>query len=141
MWSSDEPPKKRSPTVHTKTPDQSLGKTAALVCFRVKYCILIILGSVGLLYITIIALREHAKRRFRPAGRWIHTFSRCPVSLAACGEAEMNSGRCGYLRRITATSEHHEANTVLSTTSRVTTSNGQPLSDLLVIYQGTSYEI
>jgi hypothetical protein len=40
---------------------------------------------------TTVALCEHAERWLQGQSRpWTHTFSRCPVSVAARSEAEMN---------------------------------------------------
>src|SRR5437868_13720361 len=50
------------------------------------------------------ALCEHAERCITDAvGRWTHTFSRCPVSVAAChSEAEMSPTNARQAQRLQA---------------------------------------
>ena len=74
-----------------------------------------------------------------PVGRWIHTFSWCPVSVAACSEAEMNPNalRCfakysGALQSIATprgaskrnTAQNHARVDCDSQSRRVTTKKG-----------------
>jgi len=50
------------------------------------------------MFSSVFALRVLAERclELEAVGRWIHTFSRCPVSVAACSEAEMNPGKASW---------------------------------------------
>jgi hypothetical protein len=41
------------------------------------------------------ASTRSAGSQSKPVGRWIHTFSWCPVSVAVRSEAEMNPGGGG----------------------------------------------